>query len=153
MSCQKLTNLQVRGFYSDKIIPLPHTYSREFIPANRDHIPTLTTAKSWPHLQHISDEIAPLQSCDVGLLIGYNCPQALVPRQVVSGEERQPFALKTDLGWSVIGYGNPHIDYGDLIGVSHHVLVKRVCSPGLTLHAKCTMFIEHRLRKQSHLQK
>lgn len=32
--CQKLTDLQVRGFYSNKTIPLPATYSREFIPAN-----------------------------------------------------------------------------------------------------------------------
>jgi len=69
--------LQVRGFYSDKIIPLPETYSREFIPANRENIPTPETAKAWPHLEHIADEIAPQQSCDVGLLIGYNCPQAL----------------------------------------------------------------------------
>ena len=131
ISCQKLTGLQVRGFHSNKTIPLPATYSREFIPGNRDHIPTPNTAQAWPHLEHLSDEIAPLQSCDIGLLIGYNCPQALVPREVVSGREHQPFAIKTDLGWSVIGYGDPHVDGGDLIGVSHHVLVKKVmpCQP------------------------
>ncbi|XP_051813072.1 uncharacterized protein LOC110968427 isoform X1 [Acanthochromis polyacanthus] len=126
VSCKKLTGLQVRGFYSDRIIPLSVTYSREFIPANRDHIPTPETAKVWPHLEHIADDIAPQQSCDVGLLIGYNCPQALVPRQVVSGEENQPYALRTDLGWSVVGYGNPCINYGDPIGVSHRVIVKQV---------------------------
>ena len=126
VSCTKLTGLQVRGMYSDKIIPLPVTYTREFIPANRDHIPTPETAKAWPHLEHIADEIAPHQSCDVGLLIGYNCPQALVPRQVVSGEENQPFALKTDLGWSAVGYGNLCLDYGDVIGLSHQVIVKQV---------------------------
>ena len=102
------------------------TYKREFIPANRDHIPAPETAKVWPHLEHIADEIAPHQSCDVGLLIGYNCPQALVPRQVVSGEENQPFALKTDLGWSAVGYGNLCLDYGDVIGLSHQVIVKQV---------------------------
>lgn len=130
MSCHKLTGLQVRGFYSDKIITLPVTYSREFIPANRDHIPTPETAKAWPHLEHIADKIAPQQSCDVGLLIGYNCAQALVPRQVVPGEEHQPFALRTDLGWSVVGYGNPCLSYGDAIGISHQVIVKQVM-PGL----------------------
>ncbi|KAL3966417.1 Rho-associated protein kinase 2 [Sarotherodon galilaeus] len=126
VSCRKLSGLQVRGFYSNKTISLPVTYSRDFIPANRDHIPSPTTAKAWPHLQCIASEIAPLQSCDVGLLIGYNCPQALVPREVVSGRENQPFAQRTDLGWSIVGYGNPCLDYGDAFGISHQVIVKEV---------------------------
>ncbi|CAI5661726.1 unnamed protein product [Oreochromis niloticus] len=126
VACRKLSGLQVRGFYSNKTISLPVTYSRDFIPANRDHIPSPATAKAWPHLECIASEIAPLQSCDVGLLIGYNCPQALVPREVVSGRENQPFAQKTDLGWSIVGYGNPCLDYGDAFGISHQVIVKEV---------------------------
>lgn len=147
VSCRKMTGLQVRGFYSDKIIPLPATYSREFIPANRDHIPTPETAKSWSHLEHIADEIAPQQSCDVGLLIGYNCPQALIPRKVVSGEENQPFAQKTDLGWSVVGFGNPCFDYGDVIGVSHQVIVKQVM-PDLQSTADLTSEVHYACRTQ-----
>ncbi|XP_019727407.1 uncharacterized protein LOC109516990 isoform X3 [Hippocampus comes] len=126
VSCHKLSGLQVRGFYSNKLIPLPVTYSRTFIPANIDHIPTPETAKVWPHLEHIANEIAPLQGCDVGLLIGYNCSQALVPRQVLTGKEDQPFGLKTDLGWSIVGFGNPCLDYGDAIGLSHRIIVKQV---------------------------
>ncbi len=56
--CQKLTGLQVRELYSGKKISLPVTYSREFIPANRTHIPTPKTARAWPHLMHIAKEIA-----------------------------------------------------------------------------------------------
>ncbi|XP_066553505.1 uncharacterized protein LOC136721589 [Amia ocellicauda] len=147
VSCRKLTGLQVRGFYSDKIIPLPVTYSREFIPANRDHIPTPETAKAWPHLEHVADEIAPQQSCDVGLLIGYNCPQALVPRQVVPGKENQPFAQRTDLGWSVVGYGNPCLDYGDEIGISHQVIVRQVM-PGLQSSSNLTSEVHYVCRTQ-----
>src|SRR4029434_8256924 len=33
-------SLQVRGFYSPKKISLPVTYSRDFIPANKAHIPS-----------------------------------------------------------------------------------------------------------------
>lgn len=77
--CFKLSGLQIRGFYSQSRIPLPTTYSREFVPASKDHIPTQETARIWPHLEHIADKLAPRQSCDVGLLIGYNCPQALLP--------------------------------------------------------------------------
>ncbi|KAI4889683.1 hypothetical protein NFI96_021031, partial [Prochilodus magdalenae] len=138
-------NGNATSFY--KIIPLPVTYSREFIPANRNHIPTPETAKAWSHLEHIADEIAPQQSCDVGLLIGYNCPQALVPRQVVPGEENQPFAQRTDLGWSVVGYGNPCLNYGDAIGVSHQVIVKQVI-PGLQSSSGLTNEVHYVCRTQ-----
>ena len=46
VSSQKVNNLQVRGFFSGKKIALPPVYTREFIPANRTHIPTDETAKS-----------------------------------------------------------------------------------------------------------
>jgi hypothetical protein len=145
--CRRVTGLQVRGFYSDKVIPLPVTYTRDIIPANREHIPTPETAKVWPHLEHIAAEIAPLQSCDVGLLIGYNCPQALVPRRVVPGEGNQPFGLRTDLGWSVVGYGNFHLDYGDAIGVSHQVVVKQVI-PDCQLASDVTSELRYVCRTQ-----
>ncbi|KAJ8375829.1 hypothetical protein SKAU_G00064090 [Synaphobranchus kaupii] len=94
-----------------------------------------------------ADEIAPQQSCDVGLLIGYNCPQALVPRQVVCGEENQPFAQRTDLGWSVVGYGNLCLDYGYAIGVSHQVIVKQVM-PGLQSSSNLTNEVHYVCRTQ-----
>ncbi len=69
VSSQKVKDLQVRGFYSGKMISLPPVYTREFIPANRTHIPTNETAKVWSHLNHLQDKIAPFQNCEVGLLI------------------------------------------------------------------------------------
>ena len=124
--CQRLTGLQVRGFYSPKKISLPVTYSRDFIPANKAHIPTPKTARAWSHLEHIAEKIAPQQTCDIGLLVGHNCPQALLPREVVSGEDGQPFAQRTDLGWSIVGYSNPCFDNGDSIGLSNRIVVKQV---------------------------
>ncbi|KAL6459770.1 hypothetical protein MHYP_G00315290 [Metynnis hypsauchen] len=123
---QRLVGLQVRGFYSSRKISLPVTYSREFIPANLSHIPTPKTARAWPHLEHLAEEIAPLIECDVGLLIGYNCPQALLPREVVPGKDNEPFAQKTDLGWSIVGCVSPCVDYGDAIGSSHKIITKFV---------------------------
>ncbi|XP_067432783.1 uncharacterized protein [Thunnus thynnus] len=130
VSSQRVDNLQVRGFYTDKKISLPPVYTRDFIPANRTHIPTDETAKAWSHLEHLQGEIAPLQDCEVGLLIGYNCSQALLPREVVSGKENQPYAQLTDLGWSIVGHGNPCLDYGDTIGISHRIVVRQV-TPGV----------------------
>ncbi|XP_019211648.1 uncharacterized protein LOC109200512 [Oreochromis niloticus] len=123
---QRLSGLQVRGFYSSRRIPLPVTYTREFIPANLSHIPTQRTARAWPHLEHLAEEIAPLIECEVGLLIGYNCSQVLVPREVVAGKDNEPFAQRTDLGWTIVGGTNPCVDYGDAIGCSHKIIVKEV---------------------------
>ncbi|KAK3545764.1 hypothetical protein QTP70_011831, partial [Hemibagrus guttatus] len=126
VSSQRVKNLQVRGFYSGKRISLPPVYTQEFIPANRTHIPTNETAKIWSHLEHLQDEIAPLQDCEVGLLIGYNCSQALLPKEVVSSQEHQPYAQRTDLGWSIVGHRNPYVDYGDAVGTSHRIVVRKV---------------------------
>lgn len=48
----------------------------------------------------------------------------------MSGDENQSYAQRTDLGWSVVGHGNPCLDYGDTIGISHYIVVREV-TPGL----------------------
>ncbi|XP_067369271.1 uncharacterized protein [Channa argus] len=133
VACKRLNGLQIRGLHSSKKITVPTAYTREFIPANRTHIPTPETAKAWSHLEHLAKHIAPQKECEIGLLIGYNCPQALLPREVVSGEENQPFAQKTDLGWSIVSYGVPCENYGDAIGVSHRIIVKQVIPEPTTI--------------------
>lgn len=103
VNSQKVQCLQVRSISSYTKIRLPSTYTRYYIPANRSHIPTSTTAKSWPHLEHLADKMSPELDCEVGLLIGYNCPHALLPGEVITGNENQPYAQKSVLGWSIIG--------------------------------------------------
>lgn len=123
--CKRLKGLQIRGLSSKKIT-VPTVYTCEFIPANRTHIPTPETARTWPHLEHLAEHIAPPKKCEIGLLIGYNCSQALVPREVVCDENNQPFVQKTDVGWCIVSYGDPGEHYSDAIGVSHHIIVKQV---------------------------
>ncbi|KAL7849158.1 hypothetical protein SRHO_G00207810 [Serrasalmus rhombeus] len=77
----------------------------------------------------------------------YNCPQALVPRQVLPGEDNQPFGQRTDLGWSVVGYGDPCLNFGDAIGVSHQVIVKQVM-PGLQSSSDLTGEVHYICRTQ-----
>ena len=115
--CQKLRGLQVRGYDSDVFIDLPITYSRNFIPTDRSHIPTPTIAKRWPHLRRIARLMHPVQDCEVGLLIGYNCPLALAPRSYITGDGNQPFAIQTDLG--------RHRSIR-AIGTTHRIVVKEI---------------------------
>ena len=78
-------------------------YTRQFIPAEQALISTPETASKWPHLEPVADKLHPLQDCDICMLIGINCPQALAPRETVMGQNNEPYAVKTDLGWSVVG--------------------------------------------------
>ena len=103
VSCNKLRGLLEGGIKSQDRIELPLTYSKEYIPVNKSHIPTPEIIRGWPHLQELADHLHPLQDCEVGLLIGYDCPQALAPLNVKLGDGDEPFGVETALGWSVVG--------------------------------------------------
>lgn len=44
----------------------------------------------------------------------------------MSGKEDEPYAQRTDLGWSIVGQSNPCPNYGDAIGISHRIVVRKV---------------------------
>ena len=98
-------NLNVRGMFSTKRVSIQKSYTRECIPCEISQIPTGGMATRWPHLKDLESEIPKLQDCEVGLLIGTNCPTAGLPRQTIIGKDDEPYAVKTDLGWSIVNGG------------------------------------------------
>ena len=60
--CKRFKGLQIRSFDKNVAIDLPDTYSRNFIPTDRSHIPTSAAADKWPHLRRISHLIPPILS-------------------------------------------------------------------------------------------
>jgi len=126
ISSRRLDTLMVRGYNSQERIPLRNVFSREFIPVERSHIPTTETAKKWPHLRDIAHLVQPLMDCEVGLLIGYDCPRALAPINCVIGRDSEPFGVETDLGWSIVGKAELREDSGDAIGLTYRVVTCEV---------------------------
>ena len=124
----KVQGLMVRGYNSSTKLSLPAAFTRNIMPANRDHIPTPEMARKWPHLYDIAEELMPLNECEVGLLIGYNCARALTPRQVIAPIDDGPFGQRTDLGWGIVGVVEPDFTNqdSDLIGVSHRAIACQV---------------------------
>lgn len=114
MKSERVEGLRVRGYNSGIYIDLPPSYTKDCIPMNRDNIPTHQTAKRWPHL-----------SCDVGLLIGYNCPRAIKPRQMIDGADNEPYAVLTDLGRSIVGCSTPGFNERQS-SLCHRVTVKEL---------------------------
>ncbi len=121
IKCNKVNGLSVRGFKSNKKIALPCLYSQQKMPTNRSHIPRPEMVDSWPHLARIRHEIMPLMDCSIALLLGYNCAQAMVPREVIPPVDNGPFAQRTDLGWGIVGVID-HSNISEESFVSHRIL-------------------------------
>jgi len=68
-----------------------------------------------------------LFDCNVGLLIGYDCSQALTPREVLAGGNNEPYGIKTDLGWSIVGGS----DVRSRWALCHKVAVREI--PAVTM--------------------
>lgn len=125
---QRVDGLRVRGYNSEKYIDLPPTYTQEYIPLEKHTIPTRETAKKWPHLLSIANEMPDLLDCPIALLIGYDCARALKPREVIPGKDYDPYAIKTDLGWSIVGAIKPWKSSMGAAGICHRVTVKELPS-------------------------
>lgn len=104
ISVSKIDGLIVERIDKRVQVDLPRTYSRDQIPSRRDQIPRPEVADAWPHLQKIKNSIMPYRSdLEIGLLIGCNCPRAIKPKEVILGKGEDPYAVRTILGWGIIG--------------------------------------------------
>ena len=79
-------------------------------------IPTPEVASKWAHLENIKNQISPLEDAmEIGVLIGCNCSKALKPlQQVIPGRKDDPYAIKTRLGWGIIGPTNMDVSTNDI---------------------------------------
>ena len=83
-------------------------YEQRSIPYNKAQIPSKESVQDIRHLGHIANQLPPLLDCSTGILIGRDNAHLLAPHESVIGEQNEPFAIKTVLGWTLCG-GNPDI--------------------------------------------
>ena len=98
LKCEMYDNLMIRGYKSDQRILVAQAYTCNSTSLNRKRIPnektTYNTAREFPDLADFL----------VGMLISYYTSQAQFPVQLVVGQNAtDPFAVKTPLGWSIVG--------------------------------------------------
>ena len=86
-----------------KWIRLPSTFTRKEIPVDQSEIATPAKLKQWKHLDRISGKIRGNESITVESLIGSHCLKASEPLEVLRSQENGPYAIRTALGWCVIG--------------------------------------------------
>ena len=126
---RRITGLNVESMGKDARVELPKTYTRDDIPAKREEIPRPETAKVWPHLSGIASKLYPYQvDVEVGLLIGSNCPSAIKPEELIPWRSSDPYAIRTLLGWGIIGpiSGSSNKENSEVL--CHRVAVKEIGS-------------------------
>ncbi|KAJ8031990.1 hypothetical protein HOLleu_25384 [Holothuria leucospilota] len=96
-----IVSLQVKSVNDRECIDLPLVYTKGKIPIRNHNLATHEDLKVWPHLKGI--DLPKVDQVKVGLLIGQNSPEALMPIEVKKGNPGQPYAVKTILGWTVNG--------------------------------------------------
>ena len=135
---QKITGL-VHGVQEETELPLPRTNTRNIIPARHSQIPSPETACKWPHLRRMAGCLMPHRdNMDVGLLLRINCASAIKPREVIPGNNNDPYAKRTALGRGVIGTVKPsdckvEVEE-DSVGANRMIACEVHCSSGKLCH-------------------
>ena len=138
ITSEKITGLVVCGVNESTYICLSRTYTRDIIPAKRSQIPRPETAPKWPHLKRIADmyNLMPYkEEVDVALLLGINCARAIKPREIIKGNNNDPYAKRTALGWGVVGMVEPDTYKGEeSVGVNRVAAYEVPFSPKKMCH-------------------
>lgn len=104
IATEKVTGLKLQDPEKTTQVELPKVYSRDDIPSKRNEIPRPEMAAEWDHLAELSNRVHPYRpDLEIGLLIGSNCPKAIKPREVIPGNDNDPYAVRTVLGWGIVG--------------------------------------------------
>ena len=133
ISSEKVNGLLVQDYKCQVTMTVPNTFSAHTIPARREQIPRPEAALNWAHMKKIAGQLMPYRDdVEVGLLIGSNCTRAIVPKEVIPGTLDEPYALRTDLGWGIVGRVSWCPDYdGDVFGVTNRIIACEVSESGV----------------------
>lgn len=82
-----------------KLVELPKVYALEEFPTLQGSIVSVDDISKWNHMRNVSVP----QEQNVTILIGQDVPQGLLPLEVRHGNDGEPYAIRTALGWTVNG--------------------------------------------------
>lgn len=102
-----LTGLRVKEPNGHGEVSLRCVYTKEEIPLQSNEVATPELSKQWQAFEPILGDIGQVNlDLPVILLIGADTPEALRPLNVIVGNEddpSSPYAIRTRLGWSIMG--------------------------------------------------
>ena len=93
--------LSVKGLQSNERIELNKLWTVDELSISKQTIPTSEDIKNWSHLDGV--ELASINDKEVTILIGSDVPEAHWVLEQRRGRKGQPYAVRTPLGWTLIG--------------------------------------------------
>ena len=85
---------------TDKV-EVKRLWSVDRLNASSRSIPSEQDARKWPHLEEIN--LPSISEKEVRLIIGTNAPEAFWVLDERRGERGEPYAIRTPLGWTLMG--------------------------------------------------
>ncbi|KAK2551629.1 hypothetical protein P5673_027396 [Acropora cervicornis] len=93
--------LDVMALNGDDSVRLDKVWTMDHLPVLNRNIPCEEDVKRWPHLRGI--EFPKLDGKAIEILIGNDVPEAHWVFEQRRGRRKQPYAVRTPLGWTLIG--------------------------------------------------
>ena len=92
--------LDVSALNGDGNVRLDKVWTVDRLPALNRNLPCEEDLKRWPHLRGI--ELPKLDNKTVEILVGNDVPEAHWVFEQRRGRRKQPYAVRTPLGWTLI---------------------------------------------------
>ena len=97
----QVISLRISNLDGSDELTIPQVFARPNLRLSSSNLVTEAEVQKWPHLKDLPLHHA--ETDDVTLLIGQDCPEALMPLTTIPGGKGEPYAVRTRLGWSVSG--------------------------------------------------
>ena len=97
----KAHHLYVQGIDEKDVVEIPNALSIKNLSVARTCTPTKGDIVEWSHLDGV--RIPELENPEVTLLIGTDVPEAHWKLEERRGGKKEPYAIRTPLGWSIAG--------------------------------------------------
>ena len=97
----QVISLRISNLDGSDELTIPQVFARPNLRLSSSNLVTEAEVQKWPHLKDLPLHHAEID--DVALLIGQDCPEALMPLTTIPGGKGEPYAVRTWLGWSVSG--------------------------------------------------
>ena len=94
-------SLKISNLDGSDELTVPQVFARPNLHLSSSNLVTEAEVQKWPHLKNLPLHHAEIN--DVTLLIGQDCPEALMPLTTIPGGKGEPYVVRTWLGWSVSG--------------------------------------------------
>ncbi len=94
-------NLTVEALDGVDKVDVKRLWTVDKLNASSHSIPSEDDARHWPHLRDI--KLPSISEKEFGLIIGTNAPDALWVLEERRGNRGEPYAIRTTLGWTLMG--------------------------------------------------